>query len=175
MLIKKYPFSSLSIIVSIILFIPFVLKKLNKDFEPFPAVIFPSGSSKLKIKNKKIIINSQKLIVSSYPESKDSIIVTFDEFCKPIHATFCRQLAKDHFGLLKKNTTLDFIFFNKNLSSKIIYENKIITKKYISTRLENLGYKNGQLIFRKQKILFDPETKISHPIGKTKDKIINFK
>ena len=173
MLIKNYKFSVLTSIILPFLITPYILKEIYKK-EPYPAVIFPSGPSKVKIDNHKIIIIRRKLYGKKIGKGNRWVELPYQKFCKPLSVNFCRYLVNTKFGQKKLARQSKIFSFVINLPEKITDKEIELSKDYFKTRLVSLGFKKKQIMYRSEKISYDPKSNQISLMSKTSDLLFNF-
>lgn len=174
MIIKSYKFSIVTIIFFPLLVTPFIFKTINKKLEPYPAAIFPSGPSKVTIDNSQIILTRKKFYGKSINNKNIWVELPYQEFCAPLSKNFCRYLVKTKFGQEKLKSQINLPFYLLGLHEKISDEEIELSKKYFKQRLISLGFNKNIIMYRSQKISYDPKLNEIKFIGKPRDKFFNF-
>ena len=86
-----------TIVIALLLFIPFGLKMIG--FEPFPAIVFPSGG--ITIKNVDHSVNFESTALFAKAGDNTWKEIDQDLFMKPLPVHFIQHLADRDFGLNK--------------------------------------------------------------------------
>lgn len=117
-----------TVLLSFILFVPFILKILNSELEPYPAIILPSGAGKININSKFIEVNN--LSIYGYKQGKLQRLDP-ESFLKPIPSQYIHSIAKNEFGLYKKQ--------QENLHLKILRKKLKLKRKFINFKNQKLA------------------------------------
>ena len=131
MIIRNYKFSIVTLIFFPLLVTPFILKTINKKLEPYPAAIFPSAPSKVKINNSQIILTRKKYYGKSISDKNIWVELPHQEFCFPLRLSFCRYLFKTKFGQEKLERKINLPFY------KLVLPEKISTPNWVSNKINN--------------------------------------
>jgi len=172
--IKSYKFSIVTLIYFPLLVTPFILKTINKKLEPYPAAIFPSAPSKVKIDNSQIILTRKKYYGKSISDKNIWVELPHQEFCFPLSISFCRHLVKTKFGQEKLERKINLPFYELVLPEKISDKEIELSKNYFKQRLISLGFDEKQIMYRKQRISYDPKLNKIRLLGKSREKFFNF-
>ncbi|WP_298524109.1 hypothetical protein [uncultured Christiangramia sp.] len=140
------------VVFLILLLIPFALRFADKSLEPYPAILFPSGPSTVKISGDSLSYYKNEVLVF---DEKDSLVslnsVLFQDF---FDKQYFRQISGYGFGLGKTTDTISFEKY-KIPSLKIYKKNKskenelLVTKKWFNKIVKTNGYKDSLLILRR--------------------------
>ena len=174
MIIRNYKFSIVTLIFFPLLVAPFILKTINKKLEPYPAAIFPSAPSKVKIDNSQIILTRKKFYGKPISDKNIWVELPHQEFCFPLSVNFCRYLYKTKFGQEKLERKINLPFYKLVLPEKISDKEIELSKNYFKERLISLGFDEKQIMYRIQKISYDPKLDKIRFIGKSREKFFKF-
>jgi hypothetical protein len=95
----KYPNTLYTILLSIVLLVPFAIRWLAPTLEPYPAVLLPSGAGTVKLTERNIDFYTTA-IYGRVAGRDDWIRLSPPEFLYPIPAEFFPDLAQRYFGLI---------------------------------------------------------------------------
>lgn len=154
----------------------FCLRILSGKFESYPAILLPSGASKIEVKDS---IHSFKFIkVFALNIRGDEVMLNSNDFSRmPPH--YFPRLAKNSFGLASNRDTIfltsSFLPSRYNnypivRTSKTSKVDIIKTKKWLKRRLNDLELKNSIIIVRELEFFYNVSSKM-----KIDQKIINEK
>ena len=139
-----------TVFLVLVLFVPFVLRTLAKQLEPYPAIILPSGASKIDLKEGVIGVNS--LSIYGYDTQGKLEKIDVKQFIAPIPSHYFPVIAKNEFGLSTKTT--DEIWLrglNKKIDIKrksVSLANQELAKIWLSNRLKKLGLSTSLILIR---------------------------
>ena len=139
-----------TILLIIALFVPFAIKTANSKLEPYPAIILPSGASKLDLKKGAIGVDS--LSIYGYDTQGKLEKIDVKQFIAPIPSHYFQVIANNEFGLSTKTT--DEIWLrglNKKIDIKrksISLENQELAKIWLTNRLKKLDLSSSSILIR---------------------------
>lgn len=86
-----------TVLLLLVLFIPFTLRTLSTQLEPYPAILMPSGAGKVRVDNEIITYRVTKF----YGQNADSewLEITASQLIDPIPVQYVSQLLAIDFGL----------------------------------------------------------------------------
>ena len=159
-----------TILLGIALGFPYIMS--NSTFEPYPAILLPSGASKINIK--KGVITVRNLSIYGYDSQGKLQRIDVSKFLAPIPVQYLYSITKNEFGLSTKK--------NKNIYIRGIGEVKIdrkaitpknqrLAKIWLSNKLNELGLLNSSFLIRHEvkKIETNSGKEISSKIIKQKN------
>lgn len=136
--------------LSIVLFVPFVMKTANSQLEPYPALLLPAGAGKLNLEEKIIKVNT--IAIYGYDLQGKLQKIDSQEFLAPIPRHYLYAIVDNEFGLSTK--TIDEIWL-RGLGEKIERkrkpispENQKLAKFWLSKRLSILGLSTSSILLR---------------------------
>ena len=156
-MIKNYGYILLTIILSLILIIPFVLKLRNPGLEIYPGIIFPSGAGTFKKTTEIVTIPTFEV----YGCKNGIKQVKFSQFFKNVPGQYFSTLRSGNFGLekfegVRKIYTPEISFkvendFNQSNLKKAQY--------WFKERLREQNMQDSIFILREYKIDYNINTK----------------
>ena len=141
-----------TVFLVVVLFVPFVLRTLSKKLEPYPALILPSGASKIDLKEG--VINVDSISIYGYDTQGKLQKIDVEQFIEPIPNHYFRHIANKEFGLSTKTTEEIWLKgLNKKINIKrksISLENQRLAKIWVSNRLEQIGLSTSSILIRNE-------------------------
>ena len=140
---------------------PFVLREVNNNFEPFPAVLQPSGASKVSTESGLIRFSRKELFIVKSDGSTQEIDP--DLFFKGIPNHYWSYIVENSFGLDERRVRsfsigIWEITAATQLDASESEQNA--TLSWINSRLSKMGFKDVKgLRFQKTSSLFDINNK----------------
>ena len=141
-----------TILLSIALFFPFILRTLSSTLEPYPSILLPSGAGKINLKKEVIKVNN--LSIYGYDFQGKLQKVDAVKFLAPIPSQYLYSIARNEFGLSTKTTEEIWIGgFGKSIKldrklKPINPENQKLAKLWLSDRLSQLGLSTSSILIR---------------------------
>ncbi|MEM1250887.1 MAG: hypothetical protein AAGI69_00545 [Cyanobacteria bacterium P01_H01_bin.21] len=139
------------------LIIPFVLREINSNFEPFPAVLQPSGASKVSTESGLIRFSKKELFVVKNDDSVEKIDP--DLFFEGIPNHFWSHIVENSFGLGEKRAKSFSIGIWEITAATQLEASKAeknATLSWINSRLSEMGLEDVEgLRFQKTSSVFD--------------------
>ncbi len=139
-----------TVFLILVLLVPFVLKTVSRKLEPYPAIILPSGASKLDLKEGKIGVDG--ISIYGYDTQGNLEKIDVKQFIAPIPSHYFHVLANNEFGLSTKTT--DEIWLrglNKKIDIKrksTSSEHQELAKIWLANRLKKLGLSTSSILIR---------------------------
>ena len=127
-----------TILISLILIVPYLVKLLIA--EPYPAIILPSGHAKIKVTTSEYTFESIEIEGVKNDNELFSVIPP-DAFLDPAPSRLLGYLAKNEFGLVKKEGMKAATEKNIKLA-KIWYADKLIKLGYKPDLFKVVRYSN---------------------------------
>lgn len=150
---RNYPYLILSLILILVLGIPFILKLKDPRLEIYPAVIFPSGDNIVKTSNSKVSFYQYELYAYNPVLRK----IDKDELLGNIPVQYFYPIYEGHFGLEKYSE--EFKLYKPPISFRIQnnYSSHSVeeTKNWLKKRLRNSGYSDSVFMVKVFKSTFN--------------------
>lgn len=157
---NKYFYTILSLVLVILLFVPFMLKLKDSRLEIYPAVIFPSGAG--------LVNNEEQLIIihhfDFYGYKDDLVLIDKNRFFGDIPIWYSYAILEGKFGLEKYinefklyKPPIKFQIRN-NFTAASVQE----TKKWIREQLREQNFKDSLLIVKNYRLKYNLETQTLH-------------
>lgn len=166
-MINQYPNCWLTLLLGLILFPPFTLKTLNPRFEPYPAIILPSGAMKTNA-NAREVSFSKKSIWGKHEKNNTWTKIDLETFLKPIPRYYFSLIVENSLGVKLKNQQIINSpqgfkarlkeFINKNLNNKVTPSEVNNTKYWWQQQLIQHGYAANEIMIVYEKVKFDVQT-----------------
>ena len=136
----------LTIFLSIFLFVPFILKSYNHNFEIYPSIIMPSGASLVK-KTGSINFTSYELY-----GKKDGRLYKIDikKFLEPIPAQYFYAMRKSEFGFEPTSEEFDFLNYGLTFRTYNRFDSGELktTQNFYRNKLQKLNFDDSLFIYR---------------------------
>ena len=156
----KYKYSTLSLLIFLLLFLPFLIKTIDMRLELFPSVILPSSSGTIKIDENRTV---RKMELHGIRPNGDTIELNKGAFLKPIPKHYLDKLLGNKFGLKEfkyEHTKTIKLGLPFKIQSKVTKAEINETKAWIRGRLRTLGCLDSVLIIKRRNIVISPEMSI---------------
>jgi hypothetical protein len=156
----KYKYTVLTVLIFLLLFLPFVLKTLDMRLEIFPSVILPSSSGTIDI-DKNVTVSRMELY--GIAQNNDTLQIDKGQFMQPIPKHYLYQLLRNDFGLNAyeyEHAKTNRFALPFKLKSKVTTDEITETKAWIRRRIRDLGYKDSVLIVKNRRIVMAPDMSI---------------
>lgn len=167
---NRYPNLSLTLLISLVLFIPFILAK--KVSEPYPAIILPSGATEADVGARHISFNKTSVWGK---HRKDNTWVQIDvaTFLAPIPVQYFPAIAKNSFGLNSAEGKTIYLPKGVEVSSNKVTPNEVKdAKHWLRQKLVRSGYASNELMITFERVKFDIETGKIVKIERSDEEII---
>lgn len=160
----RYKYTVFTVLIFLLLVVPFVLKTIDMRLEIFPSVILPSSSGTIDI-DRDFTVGSVELY--GIAQNNDTLKIDKGDFMKPIPKHYLTLLVKNDFGLAEyeyEHTRTNRFGVPFKLKSKVTKDEITETKVWIRERLGKLGYRDSVLILKNHRTIIAPDMSIR---GKT--------
>jgi hypothetical protein len=182
---KRNSFSSIFIkhkrviflfLLGIFLFVPYVLKLLSYGaLEPYPAIVFPAGASKLKLEANSYTFKDLGIYCLDL-KAKEWKRQDAYSFLEPIPVQNLSSIIKNEFGL---NPNLKHQVKFRRISLGFSYENAQalseanidLTKAWLRGRLAEHGCHDNFLLVKTRYIAIGRETQMTSEVNKIDEKL----
>jgi len=146
-ILKSYKNIFWFLLLSIVLFVPWINKIRHSRFEMYPAIIMPSGHYQVQVADS---VTYTTLELFAYDKSSNEPLpLNHIEFMNGIPIQYLGPIAMHEFGLNPKDNVLQFLKMHIVEKSKSSSEDIVHTKKWIRSRLNEQGMLNSSLLVRK--------------------------
>lgn len=138
-----------TICLGIILLFPYLMS--NTTFEPYPAILLPSGATEINLQEG--IIRVRKLSLYGYDSQGELQKIDAREFLSPIPGQYLYAISRSDFGLSTNPTKKMFIrgFGEVEVNRKGFgLENQEEAKLWLSNKLSQLGLSTTAFVIRSE-------------------------
>jgi hypothetical protein len=155
---NQYPNLRLTLLLAFILLPPFALKTLKPHFEPYPAIILPSGVNRINVGAKDVVFRRTSLW--GKPE-KNNIWTRIDleTFWPPLPIQYFGSIVKNSLGLkleekgiIKRSQRINI------LRNKVTPREVDNAKRWWRQKLVQSGYSSDEIMITFEEVEFDIKT-----------------
>lgn len=162
-----------TLLILLLLGIPFVIKTIDMRLEIFPSVILPSSSGTINIKEN-VFVNKTELY--GVLINKDTVELNKSKFMGKIPLHYLENLISNKFGLkpfLVRNEKTNKFSITYNVHSKVSDAEIKETKIWLRNRLREQHCNDSILIIKKRSIELSPNRVIINKNAINYDTIFN--
>ncbi|MGF1459588.1 MAG: hypothetical protein ACFBSG_11235 [Leptolyngbyaceae cyanobacterium] len=161
-LIDRYRRVAATLLLGMLIIFPYTFKYLNHNKEPYPAIIFPAGASRVETDSNTFEFNTTSVYCKSLKTNElEKQVVA--EFMYPIPPRYFSRIVNNKFGL--ENSKELEVNFRKNIFPSFKYmkppatalsaENILETKAWLKERLASQGCEENFFIIRRTTMAVD--------------------
>lgn len=169
----KFKYITITLIIFLLLFLPFLLKTIDMRLELFPSVILPSSSGTINIDKNRVVTRMELHGISL---NEDTLQLDKSDFLKPIPKHYLDRLLSYKFGLKEfkyENTKTNKFAIPFKIRSKVTAAEINETKAWLRSRLRKLGCFDSVLIIKRRGIVISPNMSIIDKNSVVNDTVYN--
>lgn len=148
---------ALTFVLFLVLWGPFILKLKDPRLEMYPAIIFPSGAG--VVKTQLDFLTAKKYEI--YGCKNDPVEISKKEFFGDIPVWYFHAVLQGNFGLERYSEKFKLYKppIQFEIKNTFTTESVSETKKWLRTRLQELGFEDSSLILRQYEMIYNVKTK----------------
>ncbi|MEO1402613.1 MAG: hypothetical protein AAFV72_15395 [Cyanobacteria bacterium J06635_1] len=148
------------LIIALALLVPFGLRELSSSLEPYPAILQPSGATRISTQDTQLKFYEMQIVAMRADGSEQRLEPR--EFMGKIPTQYWTHIARTHFGLgpaKTQNMSLGIWTLTATTIKSASPPERAEALSWIHTRLRALGVEDAHTLrVRQIKILFDLQT-----------------
>lgn len=160
----------------VFLIIPFLLREINSELEPYPAVLLPAGTGKISVTAKEVSF-SQRQIFAVFPDGNEQLLNPA-EFFPPIPEQYWTEIARNRFGLgpeRSRSISLGIWTLTVRQQREADTSERRETVEWLQGRLQNLGISDAIAIrVRRMRITYNVEKRLESKREVVEEFDVNF-
>lgn len=148
-----------TLVIFVLLFVPFVIRSLAPALEPYPAVVLPLGVGLFDVDKTVIEVHTRQIMAINKAGEWERIPPA--QFLNPIPPYYIYDIAKNKFGLIPMDRReINTAFWGRlEVPRKPVTERDVeSTQEWVHNRLRKLGYQDSVLRYRESLKTIDLQT-----------------